>query len=69
MFFKAEEKYDIDLNSSWMIGDNETDVIAANRAGISNTILFKTVSQKTNSETSAKYVIESLYESKILINL
>ena len=38
MFFKAREDYQIDLENSIMIGDNETDLIAANRAGIKNII-------------------------------
>ena len=69
MFFKAKDKYDVDFNASWMIGDKETDVIAANKAGINNTILFKTDSEKTNNKTSAKYVIENLYQTKSLITL
>ena len=69
MFFKAKEKYCINMNLSWMIGDNETDILAANRAGINNTILFKTGSHKTQSETKARHVIEFIYQTKNLITL
>jgi len=40
LFFKAKEELNIDVSSAWMIGDNERDIQAANKAGISKTILF-----------------------------
>ena len=33
MLFEAAEKYDLDLRRSWMIGDNESDVLTGQRAG------------------------------------
>lgn len=33
MLFEAAEKYDLDLARSWMIGDNESDVLTGQRAG------------------------------------
>ena len=40
MLLEAKSKYKIDMKKSWMIGDNETDILAANSAGIGNTILL-----------------------------
>ena len=40
MFLKAKEDYKVDLRNSIMVGDNETDLIAADRAGIKNIIYF-----------------------------
>lgn len=45
MILQAAEKYKIDLLSSIMIGDNQTDIDAAIAAGIENTFLFN---QKEN---------------------
>ena len=45
LFQQATEKYPIDLKKSWMIGDKRSDIIAANRAGIKQTILV-TLKQK-----------------------
>ena len=39
MLLKAIEEYDIDISSSVMIGDKQTDIDAAKNAGIKNTIL------------------------------
>jgi D-glycero-D-manno-heptose 1,7-bisphosphate phosphatase len=33
MLFEAAEKYDLELSRSWMIGDNESDVLTGQRAG------------------------------------
>jgi D-glycero-D-manno-heptose 1,7-bisphosphate phosphatase len=33
MFLKAAKENDVDLNSSWMVGDKDSDVIAGNSAG------------------------------------
>ena len=40
MFFKAKQEYNIDLKNSIMVGDNESDLIAANSAGIQTKISF-----------------------------
>ena len=41
MFLAAKIKHNIDMKNSWMIGDQENDIKAANNAGIMNTILVK----------------------------
>ncbi len=33
MILTLAEKYDIDLESSWMVGDRDTDILAGNGAG------------------------------------
>jgi D-glycero-D-manno-heptose 1,7-bisphosphate phosphatase len=42
MFYLAEKDYNIDLPNSFMIGDQISDMIAADRALIKNKILFST---------------------------
>ena len=34
MIFEAFEKYDIDKDQSFLVGDKETDILAAKNAGI-----------------------------------
>jgi D-glycero-D-manno-heptose 1,7-bisphosphate phosphatase len=41
MLLKARDKYGINMEYSWMIGDKESDIEAAMAAGISNTIIVK----------------------------
>ncbi len=40
MFFEAAKKFDLNMADSVMIGDNETDMVAAQRAGIQHRILI-----------------------------
>ena len=65
---KASQKYNIDLKNSWMIGDKEVDIKAANSAGISNTILVQTGHKIDESKTNAKYVLKSINETVQIIN-
>ena len=62
LFLEAVDKYKIDVQNSWAIGDNERDINAANNAGINNTILFG--DQKYNHKTDATYVLKSLSDIK-----
>ena len=39
MLLEAKYQYNIDMENSWMIGDRETDIKAANLAGITNRTL------------------------------
>ena len=56
-------KYNIDKTQSWLIGDKETDIKAANLAGISNTVLVKTGHKIDENKTNAKYILKSIAES------
>jgi len=68
MFNYATSLYNIDLNKSWMIGDKETDITAANSAGISNTILVRSGHKIEESKSNASFFLNSIYESKNVIN-
>jgi len=61
MLLRAADDHAIDLSSSWMIGDNETDVEAGNRAGC-RTILVG------NSPTTSRadYTVHNMEELKNL---
>ena len=67
MFFSAEKKHKIKLNESWMIGDKETDIMAANNAGISNTILVESGHKIDKKNTNAKYILDSIASSKDIV--
>jgi len=51
------------MNNSWMIGDKEADVGAANSAGINNTILVKTGHSIDESHSQAKFILKSIKET------
>ena len=67
MFLNAKTKYNIDMKNSWMIGDNEVDVIAANTAGIDNTILVRSSYKIDESNSKASFFLDSIQQSKQII--
>tara|TARA_Y100000385_G_C12917247_1_gene560931 strand:+ start:176 stop:703 length:528 start_codon:yes stop_codon:yes gene_type:complete len=67
MLLEAKKKYGIDMEKSWMIGDKEDDIIAANSAGIKNTILVKSGHQNDLSNSNAKFILRSIDQSKDII--
>ena len=69
MFLNAKTKYNIDMKNSWMIGDNEVDVIAANTAGIDNTILVRSGHRMDESNSKAGFFLDSIQQSKQIITV
>ena len=67
MFLDAKSKYNIEMEKSWMIGDKETDIEAANLAGISNTILLRSGHLINESDSKSKHIIDSIKDSINLI--
>ena len=67
MFFKAKDKHDTDMKKSWLIGDKEVDVIAANTAGIENTILVRSGHRIDESNSNARFILDSIQQSKQII--
>ncbi len=63
MFLNAQSKYDVDMHNSWMIGDKEADIKAANTAGIKNTVLVKTGHSIDESNSQAKFILKSIKET------
>ena len=64
LFLQAIDKFDVDCDNSWMIGDSERDIEAAVAAGIGNTVFFDPDNNKT---TSAQHKIRSLDELTSLL--
>ena len=67
MFLKAKDKHNTDMEKSWMIGDKERDTIAANSAGIDNTILVRSGHRIDESNSNAKIIINSIRQAKRII--
>ena len=60
MFVQANIKYHIDMLNSWMIGDKEADIKAANAAGILNTVLVKSGHNIDEKNSKAKFILDSI---------
>jgi len=67
MFLKAKAKHNTDMERSWMIGDKERDIIAANSAGIDNTILVRSGHRIDESNSNAKIISNSIRQAKQII--
>ena len=67
MFFSAKTKHNVDMKKSWMIGDSERDIIAANAANIENTILIKSSHEINELNSNAKFIVNSINQSMQLI--
>ena len=67
MFLKAKDKHNTDMEKSWLIGDKEVDVIAANEAGIENTILVRSGHRIDESNSNARFILDSIQQSKQII--
>lgn len=63
MLIEARDKYGINMAESWIIGDKETDIDAANAAGVNNTILVKSGHSIDGTTSNAKFILESIKES------
>ena len=63
MLLEAKEKYNIDMKNSWMIGDKEADMGAANAAGIENTILVRTGHEIDEASSNAKFILKSMQDT------
>ena len=67
MFITAKEKYNIDMENSWAIGDKESDIEAAKCAGITNTILVRSGHQINEYSSKASFIIDSIKNSISII--
>tara|TARA_B110000008_G_scaffold264630_1_gene289061 strand:- start:1639 stop:2178 length:540 start_codon:yes stop_codon:yes gene_type:complete len=67
MLINARDKHGIDMDSSWLIGDKEDDIVAANHSNISNTILVKSGHKINQNLSKAKYILDSIIDSKKVI--
>ena len=66
MILQACKDYNIDLVASYLLGDNHSDIEAANAAGIGNAILYLP-KNKLNASVSKHKKIRSLKELKDII--
>lgn len=68
MLVEACNKFDIDMEKSWLIGDKEIDIIAANKAGIGNTILVESGYVINKTKSKAKFILKSIKYSIQIIH-
>lgn len=60
MIFKARDEFNINLDQSILIGDQESDIMAGINGGVKNNILY--VSERLDRETKANRIIYDLNE-------
>jgi len=64
MLLEACEKFDIDMEASWMIGDKKSDIDAAYNSGVKNTIL---ISPDCADKKGATYCVNTILETLKII--
>jgi len=67
MIIQACDKYDIDLDNSWMIGDKISDIDLAYNAGIKNSILISSEYNTNKDFLKTKNIIKNIIEAKNII--
>jgi D-glycero-D-manno-heptose 1,7-bisphosphate phosphatase len=67
MFNQANDKHSVNMEKSWMIGDKEADIMAANAAGIQNTLLVKSGHQIDEKNSKAKFILDSIKQAAEVI--
>jgi len=67
MLIEARNKHNINMAQSWMIGDKETDSDAAISAGISKTILVRSGHRIDENISKAKFILDSIKDTKLII--
>ena len=67
LFLNAKIKYNLNMQKSWMIGDSERDIIAANAAGITNTIFLCSRHGLDTNKSKAKFIISAIKDSQEII--
>ncbi|MCK9373384.1 MAG: D-glycero-beta-D-manno-heptose 1,7-bisphosphate 7-phosphatase [Sulfuricurvum sp.] len=60
MFLTAQKQYDLDMNLSVMIGDNERDIEAAIRAGVGHNLLLSETATHSNGDRIVRSLKELL---------
>ena len=69
MLIKAKNKHNINMKSSWLIGDKEDDITSGASSGVLNTILVKSGHKINESASKAKFILNSIHDSiKIIKN-
>jgi len=69
MFINAKNKFNIDMKKSWMVGDKEEDILAANASNIFNTVLVRS-GHKINEDCSkAKFFLESIKDLSTVVKI
>ena len=67
MILRAAKDYNINLPASALIGDNETDILAAKSAGVGNTIrIINEQNMRGTKTTVADNIIKIIQKTKII---
>ena len=67
MLIEAKIKHNINMKNSWMIGDQEVDIKAANDAGIKNTILVRSGHKTNEASSNAMFFLDSIKQIEQVI--
>ena len=64
---KAQRDFDIDMDSSWMVGDRDTDIICGQSAGVKTILVKDRYSDKNQGKSSPDFFSENLFDAVKII--
>ena len=67
MLLNARYKHNINMQNSWIIGDKEADIMAGINSGINNTILVQNSHKIDELNSKARFIIDSIQQTKKII--
>ena len=67
MLIDAKIKHNLNMKNSWMIGDKEADIKAANEASIKKTILVRSGHKINESSSNAMFFLDSIKQIEQII--
>lgn len=69
MLLRAQREHDIDLSRSWMVGDKESDLEAAHRAGVPQRVLVRSGHALPSHSVFATHIRDSLADVPSLLEV
>lgn len=65
--FKAKRKYELDMQQSWFIGDQDSDVLCGQAAGVRTILIKEKCSKNKRGQSQPDYCVDSLDEAVDII--
>ena len=67
MIFEAQKKYNLDLKSAWMVGDQDTDIRTGKAAGTKTILVEYPYSANRRGKVAPDYTVKDLKEAVDII--
>ncbi|MBF0511046.1 MAG: HAD-IIIA family hydrolase [Candidatus Omnitrophica bacterium] len=66
--FKAADQYRLDMNNSWLVGDQDIDILCGQKAGVKTILIEEKHSASKRGSSCPDYVVKDIQEAVSFIN-